>query len=120
MKNPKQQLGRWGENLALKYYSNLGFRKLELNYRTPYGEIDLVVEKQGMLVFVEVKTRSNLHFGQPEEAVTDQKKAHLLASIETYLQAHPDFDGEYRIDVLAIRRRPVGDPEIIHFENAIS
>ena len=94
---------------------------LEYNARTPYGEIDIVAMQGESCVFVEVKTRSTSGFVLPEEAITRQKKAHLLASAQAYLLAHPELAGDWRVDVIAIRRlRSDRQPEILHFENAIT
>lgn len=117
-----QRLGRWGEALAAEYLSGLGYRILECNARTPYGEIDLVARPpdEAVTVFVEVKTRRSTSLGLPEISVDARKRAHLLAAIQAYCLAHPELDGVCRLDVIAIQRLP-GDPEphITHFENAI-
>ena len=90
------------------------------NNRTPFGEIDLIAQQDASLVFVEVKSRSSAEFGFPEEAVTPAKQQHILESAQTYLQEHPEFDGDWRVDVIAISRTQDGEPEIHHFENAFS
>jgi putative endonuclease len=120
MPTPRQALARWGEDLAEKYLAQKGYTLLAKNARTPYGEIDLVVQQGPITVFVEVKTRTSTAYGLPEEAVTTAKQAHLLASAEAYLQNHPTLEGDWRIDVIAIRRLPRAAPEIVHFENAVS
>jgi putative endonuclease len=116
----KQALGRWGEAQAAEYLSQRGYHILERNVRTPYGELDLVARQEAVLVFVEVKTRSSAAFGLPEAAVTPRKQAHLLAAAQAYLQAHPNLQGDWRVDVIAVQRPPRGKaPEITHFENAL-
>ena len=116
----KQALGRWGEAQAAEYLSQRGYLILERNVRTAYGELDLVARQGRALVFVEVKTRSSTAFGLPETSVTPRKQAHLLAAAQAYLQAHPDLDGDWRVDVIAIQRRSGSQaPEIAHFENAL-
>ncbi len=133
MNAEKKSLGNWGEALAAEYLTQRGYIVLERNVQTPYGEIDLIVQqpdfdgsdrtqsKSGALtlVFVEVKTRTSSSFGYPEEAVTVGKQEHLLAAAQHYLQQHPEFEGCWRMDVIAIRRLPkMGKIEIRHFENA--
>jgi len=129
-------LGRWGESLAVDYLRQRGYLILERNARTPYGEIDLVTRQdaiQGLspleaapprslvTVFVEVKTRSSDSFGFPEEAITPRKKAHLLSAAQAYLQSHPELDGDWRVDVIAIQRSNASrEPTILHFENAVT
>jgi len=132
MKTPRQSLGRWGESLAADYLSQRGYSILERNVRTPYGEIDLVARQAyasqrgdgpaGMVtVFVEVKTRSSVAFGLPEEAVTARKQEHMLAAALAYMQSHPELEGDWRVDVIAIQRsRSEPEPCITHFENAVA
>ena len=119
MTNTRQQLGQWGETLAAGYLTQKGYTLLDRNVRTPHGELDLVARRGAVLVFVEVKARTSTVYGHPEESITPTKQAHLLASAAAYLQAHPDLDGDWRIDVIAIRQRKGQKPEIIHFENAV-
>jgi putative endonuclease len=116
----KQRVGRWGEDFAAKYLESKGYQILERNVRTSYGEIDLLARLEDLTVFVEVKTRTSLTFGQPEEAVTQKKREHMQAAAEAYIQAHPEIAGDWRIDVISIYRRPSTPPEIVHFENALS
>ncbi len=121
MTRTRQNLGRWGESLAAKYLSERGYAILERNTRTPYGEIDLIACLDELIVFIEVKTRSTPLFGNPELAVNPRKQAHLRAAAEYYIQQHPDHQGAWRIDVIAIQRyRSQEQPVITHFENAVS
>jgi putative endonuclease len=120
----RQRLGKWGEQVAEEFFTSLGYKILSRNFRTPYGEIDLIVEVDFQsvktIVFVEVKTRTSRSFGTPEEAVNARKKDHLLASIQFYMQNFP-AEANWRIDVIAIEQyKPGKKPEIIHFENAVS
>lgn len=130
MNNPRQSLGRWGEQEAGRYLEARGYTLLAANVRTPYGEIDLIARHPGgahlggvegpTTVFVEVKTRASLTFGDPEMAVNLRKQAHLLNAAQYYIQQHPQEGGAWRIDVIAIRRGKGGRPaEIVHFENAV-
>jgi putative endonuclease len=115
----KQSLGRWGEAQAAEYLHRQGYEIVEMNHRTAYGEIDIVARQAGELVFVEVKTRTRLEFGYPEAAVNQDKQAHLLASVQAYMQENPEIEGVWRVDVIAILRRAGQDPEILHFENVL-
>lgn len=117
----RQELGRWGENLAADYLVKRGYTILARNVRTQHGEIDLVTQQDDVTVFVEVKTRTSTAFGMPEEAVTSQKKEHLLDSAQSYLQSYPELSRDWRVDVIAIRCNTSSQPpEITHFENAIT
>lgn len=117
----QQRIGAWGEEVAAQYLAAAGAELLGRNVRTAYGELDLIVKLQDMIVFIEVKTRTTDGFGWPETAVNRRKAEHLIHSAQAYLQAHVEFTEAWRIDVIAIRGKP-GDhkPEITVFENAIA
>jgi len=126
MKPSRRKLATWGEDLAAETLSKQGYRLVERNVRTPYGEIDLIVEREmpdkpPLTVFVEVKTRSSTSFGYPEEAVHALKRAHLRSAAQEYIRLHPEIKGEWRVDVIAILQpNPESPPEIRIFENAIT
>jgi putative endonuclease len=121
MVSSRQVLGRWGEDLATDYLIEKGYLLLERNFRSPYGEIDLIVQKENRLVFVEVKTRSSGAYGLPEEAITPKKREHLISAAQAYLQQSPTPTTDWQIDVIAIRKiKTETEPEIVHFENAIT
>lgn len=122
MTREKIVLGKWGESKAAEYLLQRGFQILEKNFRTSYGEIDLIAIKENRLLFVEVKTRSNDSFGLPEESITLSKKDHLQKSVQAYFLDHPEMEEmNWQIDVVAIRRIDnVENPEIVWFENAVS
>ena len=119
-------LGRWGEAHAADYLNQRGYTIIARNVRTPYGEIDLIVqqldkitEDETITVFVEVKTRTSKTYGYPEEAITPRKQLNLISAAQHYLQEHPDLEKNWRIDVIAIERYPESSPIISHFENAL-
>lgn len=113
----KQAAGAWGEDLALRYLTRRGYTLVERNYRTRRGEIDLIVRKEGVLVFVEVKLRRTTSFGNPLEAVTPRKQRTLRSLAEQYLAVHqPDFE-TLRFDVVGILAGHNG-PRIDHIEDA--
>lgn len=119
MPHYRQKLGSWGETLAAGYLTRKGYTVLERNVRTPHGEIDIVTRQGTVTVLVEVKTRSSSAYGLPEASITPTKRANLLAAAQSYIQTHPDVAGDWRIDVIAIRRQKGLKPEIVHFENAV-
>ena len=100
--NARQMLGRKGEQMAAEALQEHGYRIVEQNFRCRYGEIDLIAEENGDLVFVEVKTRRGTTFGQPEEAVTLTKRRKLAQVASYYLDVHNAGDRSWRIDVVAI------------------
>jgi putative endonuclease len=100
-------IGKWGEQRAAKYLEANGFTVLESNFRCRLGEIDIVARESGALVFAEVKTRADLLYGLPCEAVNERKQKQLARVAEVYLSAHPRFvqDAEtlqMRFDVIEI------------------
>jgi putative endonuclease len=120
MPTKRQTLGRWGEALAAEYLTKKGYMVIERNLHTPYGEIDLIAKTEDMILFVEVKTRSGDQYGFPEEAITSNKRTHLIAAAQAYLQDNSQLDMDWRIDVIANRKLKASEtPEIIHFENGI-
>ena len=119
--NTRQRLGKWGEETATIFLTDRGYQILERNFRTPYGEIDLIARLEDTIVFVEVKTRSSQTLGMPEISVTSRKQMHMLQSAEYYIQQHPDLPCTWRIDVIAIQRLTSdGSPQITQFENVVA
>ena len=106
--NWKKELGEWGEDLALQYLMNKGYRLLNKNYRSREGEIDLIVltptsHNPELLVFVEVKTRSNSVFGDPIEAVSEKKISRLKKAADYFLHQNAAYaELPCRFDVLGI------------------
>jgi putative endonuclease len=108
-------LGNLGEQLACDYLSDKGFTIDDRNYRYRKGEIDIVARKERLMVFVEVKTRTNVSFGEPEQAVQAAKVKLILAAAEMYVQ-QVNWLHDIRFDIIAIHYKD--QPEIIHFEDA--
>lgn len=114
----RQTLGEWGENTALKFLTGRGLLLVERNFRSPDGEIDLILTDQDQLVMVEVKTRKDAEFGLPEDAITEEKIEHLTSAADWFLQKHPDQVDNWRIDVVSIIGTPnKGEPQIEWFQN---
>lgn len=130
--NPTQDTGYLGEQTAAKFLEAKGYKILERNVRTPYGEIDLIAAwnqprenanepTETIIVFVEVKTRRTKTFGPPEVSITPRKRIHLLSSIQYYIQQNPTLGKQWRLDVITIEKyRTDRHPVITHFENAFS
>jgi len=115
-----RSVGLKGERIAAEYLILHGYSILDRNARTPYGEIDLVTRQGIVTVFVEVKTRTSNRFGPPETAITSKKRAHMLAASQAYLQMHPELEGDWRLDVIAIELdRNNQETSVVHFENAV-
>ena len=101
-------IGRRGEDLAAAWLEQRGYTILERNWRRPCGELDLIAERDGEIVGVEVKTRTGNAMGEPEEAVTRSKQRKLMLTIQTYLMEAGAEQRPYRLDVLAVRLAPNG------------
>lgn len=94
-------LGQWGEQRAADYLKAQGYRIVERNYRCRIGEIDLIAYKEGVLSFVEVKTRRSLNYGLPCEAIGIRKQRRMARIVEFFSAAHPCWDGvEWSVDIV--------------------
>jgi len=112
-----QRVGRWGERKAAEYLVERGYLIAARNVRTPHGEIDLLANKEGLTIFVEVKARLSSGAGPPEISVSPRKQEHMTACAEYYAQQNGIE--HWRIDVIAVQRVD-GEDQIVHFENAIT
>jgi len=112
-----QELGKAGEDLAVKFLRGKGYTVLKRNYRTAYGEIDIICEFSGGLVLVEVKTRRSQRFGLPQEAVTPVKISHLKKAAYLFLESYSKPFRFVRFDVIAITLVN-GETRIEHIESA--
>lgn len=103
MSKDKVQVGKIGENIAIEYLKSNNYKILEQNFRAKrLGEIDIIAEESGYLVFVEVKARRSYNFGTPQESINiiKQKKLRNLANF--YIKQKNIKDKNYRFDVVAI------------------
>jgi putative endonuclease len=98
----RQRLGMEGEVLAATELERLGYQILQRRYRSRFGEIDLIAEDAGTVVFVEVKTKTDSRFGDPAEMVTAQKQRRLVSMAEEYASGHALHATPCRFDVVAI------------------
>ena len=120
MKKSTHSQGKSAEEKAAVFLRLKGYRVLETNYRVPQGEIDLIVARGGVLVFVEVKSRRGKAQGTPLEAVTPHKVKRLSAAAAVYLSSRPEEERNCRFDVVTLgpEKNLLGLPKIRHFENA--
>ncbi|HEX3010675.1 MAG TPA: YraN family protein [Syntrophomonadaceae bacterium] len=116
MSKAGKKLGQLGEDIAVSYLTNQGYKILERNYYTRYGEIDIICMQGKIIVFVEVRTKSSLNYGSPEESITPRKIEHLRKAALIYLGAfHLSYE-EIRFDVIAIML--ADNARINHIPNA--
>jgi len=110
-------LGKRGEAIAAAYLENKGYRILNANWRCARAEVDLIADQQGTIVFVEVKTRSSVDFGQPEEFVSYKKEKQLEFASAVYIEMK-NHQGEIRFDIIAIVFENKDLYKINHIEDA--
>ncbi|MBD3379423.1 MAG: YraN family protein [Candidatus Omnitrophica bacterium] len=99
---PKDLVGRRGEEIARKFLLSRGYRVIERNFKTPFGEIDLIAEEGECTVFFEVKTRISETFGPPSAAVTEDKACRVVKNCVFYAQKKKLLEDALRIDVIAV------------------
>lgn len=117
---PAGQTGARGEALTAAHYSADGFEVLCANYRCRQGEIDLVLRKDSLYVFAEVKTRSSAAFAQPREWVTPAKQRRVILAAGAYLQANALSEVPTRFDVVEVLLEKDGSCHITRIEDAFS
>jgi len=113
-KDQKLTIGRIGEDYARKYLENQGFKILEQNYRTKYGEIDLIGKEQNEMVFIEVRTKTKEDFGMPEETLNKRKIAKLKNNALAYT-SKIGWRGPLRLDALCLILDEKNQPKRIDY-----
>ncbi|AFH48343.1 Putative endonuclease [Ignavibacterium album JCM 16511] len=119
-KENKKTFGSEGEEIAAKYLVEKGFEIIERNYFVGHGEIDMIATdpKDNYLVFVEVKTRNTMDFGDPAYAINKKKMTQLKKLAELYLAEKNIMEQDCRFDVITVLMIDSDNPIIEHFENA--
>jgi len=112
------EAGREGEDAAVVYLRQNGYRILERNFRSQQGEVDIIAREGEFLVFVEVKNYSFRSRGTPAGAVRQNKKQSIIHAAQTYLYKGRIGDTFCRFDVITLYRRPDGSRAIEHYRNA--
>lgn len=100
----KRIIGKYGEYKASEYLEEKNYEVINKNYYCKYGEIDIIAfdKNSKELVFVEVKTRTNIHYGRPIEAITNKKINHLKKTINYYIMDKKAYNFAIRIDAIEI------------------
>ena len=101
MKNRHLKIGGLGEDLAVEMLKDKGYKIIERNVESKFGEIDIVAAKKGEVVFVEVRSKTGKDFGLPEETIDFYKKKKLIENAKRYIN-YRGVDNPYRIDVIGI------------------
>lgn len=102
MKQYNHKKGKAGEDLACQYLKNKGYLIRQTNYKKPTGEIDLILEKNETIIFVEVKFRKNLDYGYPGESVNIGKQKRILKTALWYIKEKKLDNYGFRFDVIEI------------------
>ncbi len=110
-------LGYWGEQRAAEYLEAKGYGIMARNWRMGARDIDIVAHKDGTVVFVEVKTRRDNRYAEPEQAV-DAKKIRSLTTAASAFMKQNRVDADARFDIVTVTGTPGGDCRINHIENA--
>jgi putative endonuclease len=118
MSDSRRRLGAEGEARAAAHLARLGYRILDRNVRAGGVEIDLVVARAGLVVFVEVKTRRSPSLGAPEWAVDPRKQARLVRGARAWLHERRPRLRAARFDVVACEVRADGSWRVRHLEGA--
>jgi putative endonuclease len=111
-------LGVHGEQIAAAYLTDSGLRLLDRNWRCREGELDIVAREGDALVFCEVKTRRDVGYGHPVEAVTPAKRRRLRTLAHRWLAAHEEHAPELRFDVVGVLVHPSGPAVVTHLRSA--
>jgi putative endonuclease len=98
----RKATGALGEKYARDFLKKKGYRLVETNYRCPHGEIDIIARHKDSLVFIEVRTKTSLAFGSPEESISFTKRNHMRATAFQYIQSHQDLPEQWSIGLVAV------------------
>jgi putative endonuclease len=107
------ELGRWGEDLAAAFLEEKGYELIERDWKSGHHDLDIVAKDGSTLVIVEVKTRRNRLYGNPEEAIDYRKRRSLLSAINHYTKSHRIYS-QVRFDIISIVGNMGEKPEIDH------
>jgi putative endonuclease len=119
MSEARQAFGQLGERIAERWLRQRGWRVVQRRFRTGHRDIDLVVERDGTVAFVEVKARKGAGFGGPVQAVNYRKRKELERSALVWIDRHGREAESYRFDVVGVLLDGAG-VRICHVENAFS
>jgi putative endonuclease len=116
--DPRQRLGREGEEAAARALVRAGLRIVDRRFRCRFGEIDIIARDRDILVFVEVKSRSGVGFGHPAESITATKQRRMARVAQYFLSQRRETDVPCRFDVVEVLRKPGIDLEVRHIVDA--
>lgn len=122
MTKMRQQVGQKGEEAACEYLKERGYTIIETNYRCKLGEIDIIARDGAMVVIVEVRTKTGLAFGRPEESINQEKAKKLHRLALQYIQSHYHQEMPSRIDLVAVilERNSGRVKDVKHIKNILA
>ena len=109
--------GRHSEIMAQNYLMSIGYKILETNWRSGHKEIDIIAKDENIIVFVEVKSRTNDIFAKPEDAVNFKKIKNIVRAANTYLISH-NIENDSRFDIITLLLMPSREYKIEHIKDA--
>lgn len=115
-----KSIGKIGEEMAVQFLSKNGYNILDKNIKAPFGEIDIIAEKDNCVCFVEVKSRKTEKYGLPEEAITQVKKNKIIKVAQFYIKKKHIKHKLFRFDVISINFNKNFGQRIRHIANAFS
>lgn len=117
--NIQAENGKYGELLAQNLLENKGYEILQKNWRSGKDEIDIIAKHKDTIVFVEVKTRSNVNYGKPYDFVDERKQNAIFRAAQSYIDSF-NITYEVRFDIISVEIKKDGSTEIDHITNAFS
>lgn len=114
----RKDTGNIGEDIAAKYLEEKGYEIIERNFMCKLGEIDIIAQDKDEIVFIEVKTRKILSYGNPADSVNEPKQKHIYKAAECFLLINNKLDDFTRIDVIEVYLNDTGY-KINHIKKAI-
>ncbi len=116
-KHSNTKKGKLTEDVALQYLLKLNHTILETNWSGKKAELDIISQKDGILIFTEVKSRKDEEFGDPATSVTKRKQKLLVSAATSYMD-HIDYDGDFRFDIITITGYQLNTCNLEHYEDA--
>lgn len=111
--NNKTKIGKEKEDIAVEYLKNKGYQIIARNFKSRFGEIDIIAKDKNTIVIVEVRSKSYDSFGYPQETITKSKIEKIIKTTYQFLSKNDIYFEELRFDVIAILK-----DNILHIENA--
>lgn len=120
MGQSSREVGLCGEDIAVRYLEAQGFSVVSRNFRSRFGEIDVIAKDGDTIVFIEVKTRRSRRFGKAIEQITKAKQRKVMKAASEYLLRTGALENDVRFDVLAIDMFPDGEGRVEQIKGAFN